>query len=103
MKKVSKSVKIRKELLAGHKPAEIAKMLKVPVNYVYTENWKMKNEKQSKKKQMGIKAMPKFVPKEDLAVNFLREELANIEQKIDDLNTIAAFLAVRLRQMEQNA
>ena len=36
------------------------------------------------------------------ASNFLREELASIERQIDNLHTIASFLAIRLRQMEQN-
>lgn len=36
------------------------------------------------------------------ASNFLREELASIERQIDNLHTIASFLTIRLRQMEQN-
>lgn len=36
------------------------------------------------------------------ASNFLREELTSIERQIDNLHTIASFLTIRLRQMEQN-
>lgn len=111
--KTSKASKIRAELEAGGTPKEVAAKLKVPVQMVYTENWKRK--KTVKKKKEVLNAANKVFNKEykqkvrmaleykpDPALDFLREELASIERQIDNLNTIASFLAIRLRQLEQN-
>lgn len=35
-------------------------------------------------------------------IDFIREELASVERQIDSLNVVASFLAIRLRQLEQN-
>jgi hypothetical protein len=96
MRKTTKSVQIRKAISEGKTPTAIAKELKVPVNTVYTVRWKMNKAV----KQDSVK-----LPMQHLATpnaDFVRDELANIERQIDNLNTIASFLAIRLRQLEQN-
>lgn len=103
MKKVSKVAKIRAALSAGQKPKDVAKNLKVSISSVYTENWKMRQENKVKTTANKLPPMPKFQPKPDPAFDFLRDELASVERQIDTLNTVASFLAIRLRQMEQNA
>lgn len=102
MKKVSKVAKIRAALSAGQKPKDVAKNLKVSISSVYTEGWRMRKESKVKASNK-LPPMPKFQPKPDPGVEFLREELASVERRIDTLNTVASFLAIRLRQMEQNA
>jgi hypothetical protein len=97
MKKTTKSVQIRKAINEGKTPRTIAKELKVPVNTVYTLRWKMNKEV----KQDGVKVSPMKILSTPNA-DFVRDELANIERQIDNLNTIASFLAIRLRQLEQN-
>lgn len=126
MKKVSKAAKIREAISANEKPRDIAKRLKVPVSAVYTEGWKLRKEAKKKvtvnrteamlAKKVGI-SIEQYAEQKMLAANskivfehkpvdpaleFLRDELASVERQIDTLNTVASFLTIRLRQMEQN-
>ena len=114
MKTKSQAAKIRTMLMKGKKPREVAESLRVPVSRVYTENWKMKNT--SKRVPMAIdeikmpkeqvKALTEAVTKKPAKAtpltDFVREELASLERRIDDMQTVASFLAIRLRQLEQN-
>ena len=97
-----KSAMIRSMLKAGKTVKEITKALKVSPQFVYTQKWMMKGgEKKvaARKKMLQSKeTSKKATPNAD----FIREELANIERQIDNLNIIASFLAIRLRQLEQN-
>lgn len=128
MKKQSKSEKIRKELETGKSPKEVAAALKLPISSVYTVNWKRKKAlvrakaisrlkkvqlresevELAKKMNIPIKTYAKekakllLANKSDPALDFLREELASVERQIDNLNTVASFLTIRLRQLEQN-
>ena len=100
--KVTKSTMVRNLLRAGKTAKEISKTLKVSPQFVYTQNWMMKNG--NKKVKTNATNQPKILitAKPTPMTDFVREELANIERQIDNLNTIASFLAIRLRQMEQN-
>lgn len=108
--KMSNAAKIRAALAAGDKPKNISQRLNVPISTVYTVNWKMKKrpKKIGRPKKVltfnTLKGVADKLQKENdnVAVNFVREELASIERQIDNLHTIASFLAIRLRQMEQN-
>lgn len=120
MKKVNKSAKIREAIEAGETAQSIAKSLKIPVGYVYNERYKMKKagvkaKALARKKKQILKVTNKVFDKEyskakmifehkpvDPALEFLRDELASVERQIDTLNTVASFLTIRLRQMEQN-
>ena len=97
-----KSAMIRSMLKAGKTVKEITKALKVSPQFVYTQKWMMKGgEKKVAARKMVLqyeKTSKKATPNAD----FIREELANIERQIDNLNVIASFLAIRLRQLEQN-
>lgn len=111
MKKQSKSEKIRKELETGKSPKEVAAALKLPISSVYTVNWKRKKalvraKGLSRLNKLMAAVNPPITPKppaQDPALDFLREELASVERQIDNLNTVASFLTIRLRQLEQNA
>ena len=99
--KMSNAAKIRAALAVGDKPKNISQRLKVPISTVYTLKWKMKNGKVAKRKVPFVVDQIKAIKSTPLA-DFIREELASVERQIDNLHTIASFLAVRLRQMEQN-
>ena len=98
----TKSATIRSMLKAGKTVKEITKAVKVSPQVVYTQKWMMKGgEKKVAARKMILQfkeANKKATPNAD----FVREELANVERQIDNLNVIASFLAIRLRQLEQN-
>lgn len=99
VKIVNKSTLIRGMLSGGKTPQQISQALNVPVGTVYTVRWKAKKRAAKRRESKAVKIeAPKPTPLSD----FVREELANIERQIDNLNVIASFLAIRLRQMEQN-
>ena len=106
--KVTKSTMVRSLLRAGKTAKEISKTLKVSPQFVYTQKWMMKGGNKKVKVNAAKKKAQLHQPKILLTAkptpltDFVREELANIERQIDNLNTIASFLAIRLRQMEQN-
>lgn len=99
----SKSEKIRQAIAKGMTPKEIASALKVPINTVYTIRWKQNKAKRkpspiASKTRVEVKAK-KATP----TVDFIREELAATERRINDLTVIASYLTIRLRQAELNA
>ena len=121
MKTKSQAAQIRAMLMEGKKPKEIAERLRVSVNRVYNENWKLKNKPKkrivisqgevdlAKKLAIPIKAyakeklkMQNKIKKAIPLADFVREELATVERRISDMQTVASFLAIRLRQLEQN-
>ena len=110
MRKRSKAAKIVKELETGKTPKEVASALKVPISSVYTVNWKRKRDLALAKGLSRLNKLRMAVdppldskpPVVDPALDFLREELASVERQIDNLNTVASFLTIRLRQLEQN-
>lgn len=121
MKTKSKAAQIRTMLMNGKQPKEIAERLRVSVNRVYNENWKMKNKPKkrivlsqgevdlAKKLAIPIEAyakqklkMQNEIKKATPLADFVREELAAVERQMDNLSRIASFLAIRLRQLEQN-
>ena len=114
--KMSNASKIRAALRAGEKPKEISQRLKVPINTVYTVNWKMKKAKRivvtktqsDLAKKLGVpiqayaKEMLRMQAKPTPLADFVRAELANLDHDINRLENIRAFLTLRLQQLEQN-
>ena len=121
MKTKSKAAQIRTMLMNGKQPKEIAERLRVSVNRVYNENWKLKNKPKkrivlrqsevdlAKKLAIPIEAyakqklkMQNETKKATPLADFVRKELATVERRISDMQTIASFLAIRLGQLEHN-
>jgi transposase-like protein len=95
MKPSTRAAKVRDAIQAGEPVKDIAARFKLKPQTVYTMRWKMTKERVTS--PISIKA-PKPTPNAD----FVREELANVERQIDNLNVIASFLTIRLRQLEHN-
>jgi transposase-like protein len=95
MKPSTRAAKVRAAIQAGEPVKAIATRFKLKPQTVYTMRWKM--SKESVRPRMSVEA-PKPTPNTD----FVREELANVERQIDNLNVIASFLTIRLRQLEHN-
>ena len=114
--KMSKAEKIRAGLEAGKSPAEIAKTVKVPVQSVYTERWKMKKsavkakgtkkrilkavnmvfEKQYEKREAEIISTTLEVLEKEL--EHARNELAHWVKVISYLNT----RVLEFREIQEN-
>ena len=95
MKPSTRAAKVRAAIQAGEPVKAIAARFKLKPQTVYTMRWKMAKERVVS--PISIKA-PKPTPNAD----FVREELVNVERQIDNLNVIASFLTIRLRQLEHN-
>ena len=119
--KTRKTEQIQAAIKAGNSVAAIAKKFKVKPQTVYSMRWQMKNGMKKVTiskveativKKLGvplevyakekIRMNKEIAPKPTPNTDFVREELANVERQIDNLNVIASFLAIRLRQLEQN-
>jgi transposase-like protein len=119
--KTRKTEQIQAAIKAGNSVAAIAKKFKVKPQTVYSIRWQMKNGMKKVAiskveativKKLGvplevyakekIRMNKEIAPKPTPNTDFVREELANVERQIDNLNVIASFLAIRLRQLEQN-
>lgn len=119
--KTRKTEQIQAAIKAGNSVASIAKKFKIKPQTVYSMRWQMKNGMKkvtiskveatiAKKLGVPLKVYAKekirmnkeIAPKPTPNTDFVREELANVERQIDNLNVIASFLAIRLRQLEQN-
>jgi transposase-like protein len=119
--KTRKTEQIQAAIKAGNSVAAIAKKFKVKPQTVYSMRWQMKNGMKKVAiskveativKKLGvplevyakekIRMNKEIAPKPTPNTDFVREELANVERQIDNLNVIASFLAIRLRQLEQN-
>ena len=117
--KTRKTEQIQAAIKAGNSVAAIAKKFKVKPQTVYSMRWQMKNGMKKVTiskveatiaKKLGvplevyakekIRMNKEIAPKPTPNTDFVREELANVERQIDNL--IASFLAIRLRQLEQN-
>lgn len=107
----SKSQKIRDAIAAGKTNKEIVEQFRAPISTVYTIRSKMKHAKPANKVGRPRKhvapvrvsvATPVAAKPATPMSDFIREELANVERQIDNMQTIASFLTIRLRQLEQN-
>jgi predicted membrane chloride channel (bestrophin family) len=107
MKQTTKAEAIRSAIKAGQTPKEIAKALKVSVATVYTTRWQMRKESKENKATAPKPATPKAKVvaevKYPAEMQAYIDDMIEIERQIMDLETIKAFLRIRIGQMEQNA
>jgi len=102
-KKTSKAQKIREALANGEKPADIAKRLKTPIQTVYTINWSLKKKGinlQSPRPRLRMSAPVKEDKSENAVRDFIKVEISWIDNQIEQLRTIRAFLAIREAQLK---
>ena len=114
MKKISKTQKIKEALLSNEDTKSISKRLKVPVQTVYTVKWHMKKKginpdaprqrirmTDSVKKELeNYEANTKLMLSKNEVHEFIKDEISWIDNQIEQLRTIRAFLAIREAQLK---
>lgn len=112
MKKISKTQKIKEALLSNEDAKSISKRLRVPIQSVYTVKWKLKKKginpdaprqrirmTDSVKKELeNYEANTKLL--KDEVHEFIKDEISWIDNQIEQLRTIRAFLAIREAQLK---
>jgi len=89
--------KVRSMIRAGNKPKDISAVLGVSRSKIYNQKYLMKKSKRASTTPVVS------IPRADTSMSdFVRAELATLERQIENLNTIASFMSIRLRQLEQN-
>lgn len=105
MKKISKTQKIKEALLSNEDTKSISKRLKVPVQTVYTVKWHMKKKginPDALRQRLRMTDSVKEEPPKDEVHEFIKDEISWIDNQIEQLRTIRAFLAIREAQLKPN-
>lgn len=98
MKTKSKSAQVRNMILEGRATKDIVAQCKVSPSVVYNMKYKMHKEKNP---PLRIRTQVRPVEPTKYSQH-LRAELATIELQINNLQSIQAFLSIRIQQLEMN-